>query len=133
MLSINRNSSFLYAAGLKKKEVIILKINKELMKGSTAMLVLSIISKDDMYGYKIVKELESRSENVFSMKEGTLYPLLHALEEEGFVESYWQEYAGRNRKYYHITHRGKTALKEKKEEFEAYSVAVGKVLSFSGV
>ena len=105
-----------------------MKISKELMKGSTPMLILSIISEEDMYGYKIIRELEIKSDNVFSMKEGTLYPLLHLLEDMNYVESYWQESAGRKRKYYHITRKGKAALKEKKEEFELFTSAVGKVL-----
>ncbi|MCQ2484515.1 MAG: PadR family transcriptional regulator [Clostridia bacterium] len=106
-------------------------INKELLKGSTAMLVLSVISEDDMYGYKIVKELEMRSENVFCLKEGTLYPILHLLEEEGMVTSYWVDVENRKRKYYHITSKGKRQLKEKKEEFRVYSTAVERVLNFA--
>ncbi len=105
--------------------------NKELMKGSTAMLVLSVISGEDMYGYKIIKELEKRSENVFCLKEGTLYPILHALEEEGLLTSYWVDVEVRKRKYYHITHKGKRQLKEKREEFKAYSTAVERVLNFA--
>lgn len=108
-----------------------MQISKELLKGSTAMLVLSVISGEDMYGYKIVKELEERSENVFSLKEGTLYPLLHTMEDEGLVTSYWVDVENRKRKYYHITHKGKKLLKEKKEEFEVYSEAVGRVLAFA--
>ena len=106
-------------------------INKELMKGSTALLVLSVISDEDMYGYKIVKELEMRSENVFCLKEGTLYPVLHSLEEDGMVASYWVDVENRKRKYYHITHKGKKQLKEKKEEFKVYSSAVDRVLNFA--
>lgn len=106
-------------------------INKELLKGSTAMLVLSVISEDDMYGYRIVKELEMRSENVFCLKEGTLYPILHLLEEEGMVTSYWVDVENRKRKYYHITSKGKRQLKEKKEEFRVYSTAVERVLNFA--
>lgn len=108
-----------------------MKISKELSKGSNAALILSVLSKEDMYGYKIVKELEIRSEGVFSMKEGTLYPLLHALEETGMIESYWVDAESRKRKYYHITRKGKAMLKDKKEEFEVYSTAVKKVLSFA--
>lgn len=108
-----------------------MKINRELMKGSTPTLVLSVIASEDMYGYKIVKELEIRSENVFSLKEGTLYPILHSLEDNGFVVSYWVDVENKKRKYYHITHKGKTALKEKKKEWQEYSIAVGKVLSFA--
>ena len=108
-----------------------MKISKELMKGSTATLVLSVLSAEDMYGYKIVKELESRSENVFSLKEGTLYPILHSLEEGGYLDSYWVDVENKKRKYYHITKKGKSQLKEKKEEFKTYSNAVQKVLNFA--
>ncbi|MBR4241199.1 MAG: helix-turn-helix transcriptional regulator [Eubacterium sp.] len=108
-----------------------MKISKELMKGSNATLILSVLSNEDMYGYKIVKELEKRSENVFSMKEGTLYPLLHMLEEAGAVEAYWQESSARKRRYYHITRKGRAMLKEKKEEFELYSTSVSRVLNYA--
>ena len=108
-----------------------MKISKELMKGSTAALVLSVLEGEDMYGYKIIKELETRSEKVFCLKEGTLYPILHSLEEESYLESYWIEVDNKKRKYYHITRKGKAALKEKKEEFKVYSSAVGKVLGLA--
>ena len=85
-----------------------MKISKELIKGSTAMLVMSVLKKNDMYGYKIIKELELQSESVFELKEGTLYPILHALEEENLLESYWEEFDGRKRKYYHLTRKGTT-------------------------
>ena len=106
-----------------------MKISKELIKGSTAMLVMSVLKKSDMYGYKIIKELELQSE----LKEGTLYPILHALEEENLLESYWEEFDGRKRKYYHLTRKGTKRLKEKQEEWKVYSKSVEKVLSFSGV
>ena len=72
-----------------------MKISKELIKGSTVMLVMSVLKKNDMYGYKIIKELELQSESVFELKEGTLYPILHALEKENLLESYWEEFDGR--------------------------------------
>ena len=59
-----------------------MKISKELIKGSTSILVLSVLENEDLYGYKIIKEIEDRSEKVFELKEGTLYPILHALEQE---------------------------------------------------
>ena len=62
-----------------------MKISKELIKGSTALLVLSVIAGKEMYGYQIIRELESLSEEVFSLNEGTLYPILHSLEKEGFL------------------------------------------------
>ena len=107
-----------------------MKISKELVKGTSAVLVLSVLQKQDMYGYLIIRELEKRSETVFSMNEGTLYPILHALEEEHFLEAYWEIVDGRKRKYYHITKKGLRRLEEKKEEWQVYAKAVAKVLNY---
>lgn len=108
-----------------------MKISKELISGSTTMLVLSVIKNEDMYGYKIIRELEVRSEYAFSFKEGTLYPILHALEKERLVESYWVTADGRKRKYYHVTKKGAKRLEEKEEEFKEFSVSVSKVLNYA--
>ncbi|MGN1421721.1 MAG: PadR family transcriptional regulator [Eubacterium sp.] len=105
--------------------------SKELLKGSTVTLILSAIEREDMYGYKIVKVIDMKSDGAFTMKEGTLYPILHSLEENGFVESYWEEFEGRNRKYYHITKKGIKELNRKKEEWREYSKSVNKVLNFA--
>ena len=107
-------------------------LKKELTKGSSALLVLSVLKKEDMYGYRIIKEIELSSEKVFSLKEGTLYPILHSFEQNGLVKSYWEESEqGRKRKYYHITKKGLKELDSTKEEWEEYSAAVGKVLTSS--
>ena len=108
-----------------------MKISKELMQGSTAALVLSVLKNQDLYGYKIIKEIALRSDDVFVLKEGTLYPILHALEEEGCLESYWQESDNRKRKYYRLTRKGERRLREKKEEWQTYSKSVERVLSFA--
>ncbi|MGN0542788.1 MAG: PadR family transcriptional regulator [Acutalibacteraceae bacterium] len=105
-----------------------MKISKELAKGSTAMLVLSVISKRDMYGYQIIKTIENESEDVFSLNEGTLYPILHSLEAEKCLESYWCEAEGRKRKYYKITQRGLKELEGREQEWNVFSSAVTKVL-----
>ena len=74
--------------------------------------------------------LSVNSENSFEMSEGTLYPILHALEKEKLLESYWKEVDGRNRKYYHITKKGREELGAKKEEWNSFSTSVTKVLNF---
>lgn len=107
-----------------------MKIRKELAKGSTSLLVLSILAENDMYGYQMIKMLESKSEQVFSLKEGTLYPILHSLEKDGFLESYWQHSQNvRSRKYYKITENGKKELQEQKEEWNLFSTAVNQVVN----
>ena len=107
-----------------------MRYSRELLKGSTSLLVLSVLNGKDLYGYRIIRELEIRSENAFEMSEGTLYPILHALEKEKMLESYWKEEENRNRKYYHITKKGIKELESKKQEFEEFASNVSKVLNF---
>ena len=72
-----------------------------------AASVLSLLAGEDMYGYKMIVELARRSNHTFDMKEGTLYPVLHGLEQEGFVEAYRKQApTGRERKYYRLTRDG---------------------------
>ena len=103
-------------------------IKKELTKGSSAMLVLSVLEKEELYGYMIIKRIAEKSDNTFTFKEGTLYPILHNFEAEGFVKSYTVEAEGRKRKYYKITKKGLKALEETKAEWKAYTTAVRKVI-----
>lgn len=104
-------------------------INKSLLTGSTAMLILKLLEDRDMYGYQMIEELSKRSDNTFSLKAGTLYPLLHSLEEQGMISSYDENAdSSRVRKYYSITKKGKGLLAEKKEEWESFASAVNRVL-----
>ena len=95
----------------------------------TRLLVLSLLEGKDMYGYQIIVELARRSNRTFERKEGTLYPVLPGLEQEGFVEAYRQEApTGRERKYYHLTRKGQGALREEEAAWKRYSGAVNDVL-----
>ena len=105
-----------------------MKIDKELLKGSTTMLILNLLKQEDMYGYQMIKKLKETSENVFELKEGTLYPILHTLEEKGYITSYWDESTSKKRKYYSITKKGKEVLKEKETAWKIFSNGVNKVL-----
>mgnify|MGYP000898979808 CR=1 FL=1 len=103
--------------------------NKNILPGSTTMLLLKLLEDRDMYGYEMIEELERRSNNIFSLKAGTLYPLLHNLEKQELISSYTENSDGsRVRKYYSITSRGKGMLKEKKEEWDAYAFAINQIL-----
>lgn len=107
-------------------------VDKTLASGSTPMLLLKLLSEKDMYGYEIIDTLRKRSQNVFEMKAGTLYPLLHSLEEKRLLTVYEQEVAGKVRKYYSITKEGRKTLDERQAEWQRYTKAVFDVLSFSG-
>lgn len=105
-----------------------MKISKELLKGSTTMLILEMLSNENMYGYQIIKQLCKKSENIFELKEGTLYPILHLLEEDNFITSYWDETSAKKRKYYSITEKGEKRLKEQKEEWNIFSKGINQVI-----
>lgn len=92
------------------------------------MVVLSVLSTGDMYGYQMISELEERSNNIFELKEGTLYPVLKKLENEGYIQSYSQEFNGRTRKYYHITNSGLKQLETETESWRQYSKGIEAVL-----
>ena len=106
-----------------------MKIDKSLMTGSTTMLVLSLLSREEMYGYQMITELSRRSDKTFELKEGTLYPLLHTLEKNKWVASYTKlTLAGRERKYYRLTSSGREQLEYKEKEWRVFSEKVNAVL-----
>lgn len=104
-------------------------IDKSLQTGSTTMLLLKLLEESDMYGYQMIEQLQQRSDNVFALKAGTLYPLLHNLEEQGLLQSYEQTAdTGRKRKYYSITKAGRKLLSSKEAEWRTFAGAVNQVL-----
>lgn len=104
-------------------------IDKSLLAGSTALLVLKLLEDGDKYGYQMTEELRRRSDNTFELKSGTLYPLLHTLEQKGYITA-WEEdpKAARPRRYYHLTDSGRRQLAVKEEEWRTYAGAVLRVL-----
>lgn len=104
-------------------------MDKRYMALGTSMLVLRLLNNQSMYGYQIIRELEQQSRDVFKLQEGTLYPILHTLEQQGAVTSYQQTADnGRLRKYYAITTHGQKLLDEKLKEWEVYQTAINQVI-----
>ena len=103
---------------------------REQEPGGMDMLILHLLAERDMYGYEMVTELAGRSNEVFQLKEGTLYPLLHALENAGEVASYHTTApTGRERRYYRLTEKGESRLREKVREWRLFSQGVDTVLN----
>ncbi len=100
----------------------------DLISGSTTMLVLSLLEKKSMHGYEIIKTMEAASSGMFLLNEGTLYPILHLLENEGYVQAAWEGDTNRKRRVYTITPKGIGGLKEKRREWEKTRNAVDTVL-----
>ena len=111
-----------------------MKIDKTLMSGSTTLLVLSLLTDGEKYGYEMTSELERRSDGTFTLREGTLYPLLHTLENSGYIKSTMRQAPnGRDRKYYRLTKKGAVLLDEKAEEWKVFSDAVNAVITAGAV
>ena len=106
-----------------------MKIEKSLLSGSTPLLILSLLKDEDKYGYQMADELAKRSDNTFELREGTMYPLLHALEKKDYVTSYIKQTpGGRERRYYHLTNDGRAYLAHKTEEWKLFTETVNTVI-----
>ena len=114
---------------MQRREVTLELYRRELLKGSTETLILSLVSGVPMYGYQLVKEMEVRSSGYFHLKEGTLYPALHRLERDGLVEDTWEDSptGGQSRRYYRITGEGEEKLHSMLQEWDLFTRAVNLV------
>jgi PadR family transcriptional regulator len=102
---------------------------RELIKGGTDSLLLCLLGQQPMYGYQIIRELENRSQGYFKYKEGTLYPALHRLEKSGLLSAQWHTASGgRQRRYYHITEKGRDVLVERRSQLLDFFAAMNTII-----
>jgi transcriptional regulator len=97
-------------------------------KGTLPALILEALVQEPRHGYRIAQRIKERSQGVLDFKEGTLYPALHKLENQGLVESYEGAEKGRPRRYYRITRSGRSALAKDRAEWRELSRAVTMIL-----
>lgn len=91
---------------------ILSKIKEDELEEKLSVLLLLLLQRKDNYGFKLIDELNILLKNELKNKEGTIYPILHLLEEMNYIESYWCT-EETNKKYYKISNAGKKHLKEK--------------------
>jgi len=96
----------------------------EALKGHLDLLLLSILANGPAHGYAIIESLRARSEGTFDLPEGTVYPALHRLENQGLLKSTWSEDSGRRKRTYQLTPKGQQALNARQEEWLKFSRAV---------
>ena len=94
-----------------------LRFERQIKKGIMEMLVLELLSKGPDYGYQLLTKLAETPSGLLKVREGTLYPILYRLEEDGMLEAFWQTGAGRStpKKIYQITEKGAEELLRQKE------------------
>jgi PadR family transcriptional regulator, regulatory protein PadR len=107
-------------------------MDTELIKGTLSLLILSLLSRRPMYGYELAATVHADTDGAFTWKEGSLYPNLHKLQADGLIAGEWEDTdSGRKRRYYHLTAKGKSALKEKLNNWSELRTAVDRVLEKS--
>src|SRR5438270_5415551 len=97
-------------------------------KGTLPTLILEALVHEPSHGYRIAQQIKERSRGVLDFKEGTLYPALHKLENEGLVSSFEGAEKGRPRRYYRITKSGRTVLTKDRKQWRELSRAVTLIL-----
>lgn len=97
-------------------------------KGTLPTLILEAVEQEPSHGYRIAQRIKERSKGVLDFKEGTLYPALHKLENEGLVASSEEMENGRARRYYRITKAGRAVLSKDRAEWRKLSRAVTMIL-----
>ena len=106
-------------------------MNRERLKGHLDLLLLSVLAAGPAHGYAIITALRARSEGMFDLPEGTVYPALHRLEDAGLLGSSWAEGEGRKRRVYGLTGKGVAALAAEQTEWRAFTNGVHAVLGWS--
>lgn len=105
-------------------------LRNQIRKGSTEILILTLLADQPMYGYLLSQELGRRSGGYFEMKEGLLYPTLHRMEKEGLLASEWQKTdSARRRKYYSITSQGREMLATQSADWQLFIQKLQEMLS----
>lgn len=107
------------------------KYERQMKKGVLDMLVLRLLMEEKKYGYQLIMELREKSGAIFCLKEGTLYPILYRLEDEGLVESRWSEAENKQipRKYYLMTDKGRQTLDEMYRSWRQIAAGVEQLMT----
>jgi PadR family transcriptional regulator PadR len=101
----------------------------DLLQGTVDLLILKTLARDSLHGWGISKRIQALSDDVLSVGQGSLYPALHRLEQQGWITSTWKETdLGREAKFYALTREGKAQLERELETWRRLSSAVGLVL-----
>lgn len=103
--------------------------DRELVRGSLDLMVLSVLADGPSYGYLIQKEVIKASAGMIDLKAGTLYPLLHRLEADGWVKGKLEDSVGRKRKWYRLTAAGRRQLRSRANQWLEYATCIRRLLN----
>src|SRR5271155_4050910 len=107
----------------------LMKLSKKTLDGNMETLLLAVLSEGQSYGYQMVQDLNAKAPGILKTGEGTIYPVLHRLEQRELIQSAWRAgETGRQRRYYRITPRGKKSLLQNRLQFAALAKVMRVVL-----
>jgi PadR family transcriptional regulator, regulatory protein PadR len=101
----------------------------DILKNHLELLVLTVLEADPAHGYSIIRAIRDRSDGEFELLEGSLYPVLHRLERERLVTSSWSNVAGRKRRVYKLSRKGRAALEQHERDWRRFERAMSLVLA----
>jgi PadR family transcriptional regulator PadR len=105
------------------------KPKSDLLQGTLDLLILKTLELEPMHGWGISQRIQQISESVLQVNQGSLYPALHRLEEQGWVTANWKASENnRQAKYYSLTKRGRDQLVEERANWLRLSAAVGRIV-----
>jgi transcriptional regulator len=108
-------------------------LQRELLRGSLDLMVLGVLADKPQYGYAIQRQIRDASGEQIKLPAGTLYPLLHRLEDERLIRSRWERSSGRPRKWYEITARGRKQLASHAQQWQSYAQCIERLLALVGL
>ena len=104
----------------------------ELLPGTLDLLILRTLQNDAVHGWAISERIQQISQSVLQINQGSLYPALHRLEHQGWIEAEWKvSELGRRAKYYHLTTSGRRQLVVEAREWDRMANAIGRVMRFA--
>ena len=108
------------------------KVKKDILQGTLVLMVLRTLAQEPMHGYGITLHIQTVSENLLRVEEGSLYPALHRMEQEGWIRAEWGTSENNRRaRYYRLTAAGRKQLVEEEKNWQRLTYAVGRVLQFT--
>jgi PadR family transcriptional regulator, regulatory protein PadR len=110
----------------------VVKAKNDVLQGTLVLMVLRTLAREPMHGYGITLHIQAASENLLRVEEGSLYPALHRIEQDGWIRAQWGTSENNRRaRYYQLTAAGRKQLAQEKRNWERLTYAVSRVLQFT--
>ena len=106
--------------------------HRDLFPGALEIMILQSLRSKPMHGYALVKHIKQVSDNLLQVEEGSLYPALHRMEQDGWIRAEWKaSETGRQAKFYRVTRSGRAQLAKEEDRWQNLAAGVGRLLRWA--